>query len=75
MAYDGSGRHPALEALKQRAGLAEVIAGHVTATFTFLWAPVSQHQSLGRRRTRDKYIRCIFCVARTSSFTSNASPE
>jgi hypothetical protein len=33
MAYDGSGRHPALEALEQRAGFAEVIAGHVTTTF------------------------------------------
>jgi hypothetical protein len=48
MAYDGSGRHPALEALEQRAGLAEVIAGHVAATLAFLWAPVMQHQSLGR---------------------------
>ena len=38
MAYDGSGRHPALKAFEQRAGLAEVIAGHVSATFAFLWA-------------------------------------
>lgn len=37
MAYDGSGRHPTLEALKKRAGLAEVIAGHVTTAFAFLW--------------------------------------
>ena len=37
MAYDGGGRHPTLEALKKRAGLTKVIAGHVTATFAFLW--------------------------------------
>ena len=55
MPYDGSGRHPLLEALEQRAGLAEVIAGHVTATFAFLWAPVLQYLSPERGRMRDRY--------------------
>jgi hypothetical protein len=75
MAYDGSGRHPTLEALEQRAGLAKVIAGHVATTLAFLWAPILQHQSRGRGRARDRYIHCIFCIVRTSSFTSKASPE
>ena len=37
--YDCSSRHPAFEALEERAGLAEVIAGHVTATFACLCVP------------------------------------
>lgn len=42
--YDCSSRHPAFEALKERAGLTEVVARHVTATFACLCGPELQHQ-------------------------------
>jgi hypothetical protein len=75
MGYNNSGQHPVLKALEQRVGLAEVISGHVAATFAFLWTPVLQHQSPGRGRMRGRYIHCIFCFVQTSSFTLNASLE
>jgi hypothetical protein len=80
MAYDSSSRHPAFETLEKGASLAKVVTGHVAATFASLYdsmnikEPVSYARGLKRAPTR-LHVRCAFCVARTSSFTSNASPE
>jgi hypothetical protein len=80
MAYDSSSRHPTFETLEKGAGLAKVITGHVAATFASLYDRTSIEEPVSYARGPKKgsnkaHVRCVFCVARTSSFTSNASPE